>query len=243
MGFFRSVMGLFRGSAGKDGEKAAAGLLKEQATPVETQPAEPQPVQVQPAEAQPAEVQPAEAQPAEVQPAEAQPAEVQPVEAEVQPVEVQPAEAQPVAAQPEVARRQVKREARPDPNKPGWGLTIGREISKTRGDSAGQELERVRSLGRVIPSRLPPAGPTRGPNVPAFWLHNATKLELSPTAVRVRAAHERCAYVVACAALGTRPVPGLRHVFEVATQGDHQFPANPAPETVLRALMARVMAA
>jgi hypothetical protein len=32
-------------------------------------------------------------------------------------------------------------------------------------------------------------------------------------------------------------------VFEVDTLGDHPFPANPAPETVLRALIARVLAA
>jgi hypothetical protein len=55
-------MGLFRGRAGKDREKAAAELLKEQATTVK--------------------------------------------------------------AQPVVAPREVKREARPDPNKPGWGRAI-----------------------------------------------------------------------------------------------------------------------
>ena len=30
-----------------------------------------------------------------------------------------------VKAQPEVAPREVKREARPDPDKPGWGRAIG----------------------------------------------------------------------------------------------------------------------
>jgi hypothetical protein len=30
-----------------------------------------------------------------------------------------------VKAQPAAAAREVKREARPDPNKPGWGQTIG----------------------------------------------------------------------------------------------------------------------
>jgi hypothetical protein len=62
MGLFRSARGLFRGTAGKDREKAAAELLKEQAGTVK--------------------------------------------------------------AQPEVARREVKREARPDPNKPGWGRAV-----------------------------------------------------------------------------------------------------------------------
>jgi hypothetical protein len=56
-------MRLFRGRAGKDGEKAAAGLLKDQARTVK--------------------------------------------------------------AQPVVAPREVKREARPDPDKPGWGRAIG----------------------------------------------------------------------------------------------------------------------
>lgn len=77
MGLFRSAMGLFRGRAGEEREKAAAGLLEEQAKTVK--------------------------------------------------------------AQPEVAPREVKREARPDPNKPGWGLTIGQEISRARGDRASQE--------------------------------------------------------------------------------------------------------
>jgi hypothetical protein len=62
MGLFRSALGLFRGRAGKDREKAAAELPEEQARTVK--------------------------------------------------------------AEPEVARREVKREARPDPNKPGWGRAI-----------------------------------------------------------------------------------------------------------------------
>jgi hypothetical protein len=55
-------MGLFRGRAGKDREKAAAELLNEQSSTVKAQPA--------------------------------------------------------------VAPREVRREARPDPNTPGWGQTI-----------------------------------------------------------------------------------------------------------------------
>ena len=62
MGLFRSAMGLFRGGAGKNREKAAAGLPTEQTRPVK--------------------------------------------------------------AQPQVAAREVKREARPDPDKPGWGRNI-----------------------------------------------------------------------------------------------------------------------
>lgn len=77
MSLFRSVAALFRGKVGKDGEKAAAGLLKEQARTVK--------------------------------------------------------------AQPEGAHREVNREARPDPNKPGWGLTICQEISEARGGRASQE--------------------------------------------------------------------------------------------------------
>jgi hypothetical protein len=62
MGLFRSVMGLFRGGAGKDREKAAAELLNEQSSTVK--------------------------------------------------------------AQPVVAPREVRREARPDPNTPGWGQAV-----------------------------------------------------------------------------------------------------------------------
>ena len=38
--------------------------------------------------------------------------------------EPQQAEAMTVEAQPVAARREVKREARPNPNKPGWGSTL-----------------------------------------------------------------------------------------------------------------------
>ena len=47
--------------------------------------------------------------------------------------ELPTAQAEVVKAQPVVADREVKRETRPDPNKPGWGLTIGQEIGKARG--------------------------------------------------------------------------------------------------------------
>jgi hypothetical protein len=44
-----------------------------------------------------------------------------------------------VTAQQEVARRQVTAEARPNPDQPGWGRTIGHEIGKAREDRTGQE--------------------------------------------------------------------------------------------------------
>ena len=62
MGLFRSIMGLFRGRAGKDRETAAAGLPDEQTRTVK--------------------------------------------------------------AQPGTGPREVKREARPNPDEPGWGRTI-----------------------------------------------------------------------------------------------------------------------
>jgi hypothetical protein len=62
MGLFRSAKGLFRGGAGKDRDKPAAGLPDEQTRTVKVQ--------------------------------------------------------------PEVGPREVKREARPDPDKPGWGRSI-----------------------------------------------------------------------------------------------------------------------
>jgi hypothetical protein len=42
-----------------------------------------------------------------------------------------------VKAQPGVAPREVKREARPNPDKPGWGRNV--EIGKAREDRASQE--------------------------------------------------------------------------------------------------------
>ena len=62
MGLFRGAMDLFRGRAGKNREKAAAGLPDGQTRTVK--------------------------------------------------------------AQPGVAPREVKREARPDPDQPGWGRTV-----------------------------------------------------------------------------------------------------------------------
>jgi hypothetical protein len=44
-----------------------------------------------------------------------------------------------VKAQPEVARREAMHEARPNPDKPGWGRTIGQEIGKAPEDRASQE--------------------------------------------------------------------------------------------------------
>jgi hypothetical protein len=87
-------MGFFRGRAGEDREKAAAELVTEQARAVKAQPV---------------------------------------VAGREQPViarREQPVVAgreQPVVArreQPVVVGREVKREARPDPNKPGWGRAI-----------------------------------------------------------------------------------------------------------------------
>lgn len=42
-------------------------------------------------------------------------------------------------AQFEVARRQVTAEARPNPDRPGWGRAIGQEIGKAREDLPTQE--------------------------------------------------------------------------------------------------------
>jgi hypothetical protein len=41
------------------------------------------------------------------------------------PAELVKEQARTVNAQPAVTRREVKREARPDPDKPGWGRAIG----------------------------------------------------------------------------------------------------------------------
>jgi len=44
-----------------------------------------------------------------------------------------------VKAPAEVARGEVKFEARPNPDSPGWGRTIGQEIGKAREDRPSQE--------------------------------------------------------------------------------------------------------
>ena len=48
-------------------------------------------------------------------------------------------QARTVTAQAEVARREVKLEARPNPDSPGWGRTVGQEIGKAHEDRASQE--------------------------------------------------------------------------------------------------------
>jgi hypothetical protein len=44
-----------------------------------------------------------------------------------------------VEAQPRAAHREAKYEARPDPDKPGWGRIVGQEMGRAREDRAGQE--------------------------------------------------------------------------------------------------------
>ncbi len=44
-----------------------------------------------------------------------------------------------VEAQAEVVRREVSAEARPNPDQPGWGRTIGQQIGKARENRASQE--------------------------------------------------------------------------------------------------------
>ena len=44
-----------------------------------------------------------------------------------------------VTAPAEVAPREVTAEARPNPDQPGWGRTIGQQIGKARGDRASQD--------------------------------------------------------------------------------------------------------
>jgi hypothetical protein len=41
--------------------------------------------------------------------------------------------------QPEAAPREAAGEARPDPDRPGWGEAIGQQIGKTREERASQE--------------------------------------------------------------------------------------------------------
>jgi len=48
-------------------------------------------------------------------------------------------QARTVEAPAEVVRGEVKFEARPNPDNPGWGRTVGQEIGKAREDRASQE--------------------------------------------------------------------------------------------------------
>ena len=47
-------------------------------------------------------------------------------------------QARTVQAQPDDARREVTAEARPNPDQPGWGQTIGQEIGRARQDRTNQ---------------------------------------------------------------------------------------------------------
>jgi len=48
-------------------------------------------------------------------------------------------QARTVKAPTEVARGEVKFEARPNPDNPGWGRAVGQEMGKAREDRASQE--------------------------------------------------------------------------------------------------------
>jgi hypothetical protein len=48
-------------------------------------------------------------------------------------------QARTVKAPAEVARGEVKFEARPNPDNPGWGRAVGQEMGKAREDRASQE--------------------------------------------------------------------------------------------------------
>jgi len=60
----------------------------------------------------------------------------EPLEEAAEPLEEQ---ARTVEAPTEVVRGEVKFEARPNPDNPGWGRTVGQEIGKAREDRASQE--------------------------------------------------------------------------------------------------------
>jgi hypothetical protein len=132
MGLFRSVTDLFRSRAGKSREKAAAELPDEQTQAAAELPEE----QTQAAAELPEEQTQAAAQVPEEQ---TQAAAQVPEEQTQAAAELPDEETQAVKAQPEVAPREVKYEARPDPDKPGWGLAFGQEIRKAREGRGGQE--------------------------------------------------------------------------------------------------------
>jgi hypothetical protein len=120
-------MGLFRRRAKKSREQAA--VLTEQTNTAEVQP------EVAPREVI-TEVQP------EVAPREVI-TEVQPEVAAREEIAEEPAEVAPreviAEEQAEVARREVAAEARPNPDSPGWGQTLGQELGRARANRVSQE--------------------------------------------------------------------------------------------------------
>jgi hypothetical protein len=49
-----------------------------------------------------------------------------------------PEERTSVTVQAAVAHRETTAESRPDPDRPGWGRTLGQQIGQARGDRASQ---------------------------------------------------------------------------------------------------------
>jgi hypothetical protein len=133
MGFFRSAIGLFRGGARKHRDEGAAEFLKEQAGMATAQPAVAD--QGMKREEGAAGLLDQQAATVTAQPAVAD----QGMKREEGAAGLLDQQAATVTAQPAVAGRAVKREARPNPNKPGWGLSIGQEVGKARDDGASRE--------------------------------------------------------------------------------------------------------
>src|SRR5262249_37139168 len=75
-------------------------------------------------------------------------------------------QARTVEAPAEVVRGEVKFEARPNPDNPGWGRTVGQEIGKAREDRASPEGERAwpprpGTCSPISAARSPPGQPAR----------------------------------------------------------------------------------
>jgi hypothetical protein len=110
-------MGLFRRRSGKNRGKAAAELLMEQTRTAQAQ--------AEQARAEQARAEQAQAEQARAEQARAEQARAEQARAE--------------QAQAEVARREVSAEVRPNPDRPGWGRTIGQEIGRARESRPTQE--------------------------------------------------------------------------------------------------------
>jgi hypothetical protein len=115
-------MGLFRGRAKKNRDKATAEFLKEHTGTVNAGP-----------ESARRELK------REARPNPDEPGWGQTMGLDITRLSRDRASQETVTAQPEVARREVKREARPNPDQPGWGRTMGLDITRLRRDRAGQE--------------------------------------------------------------------------------------------------------
>jgi hypothetical protein len=137
MGLFRSVTDLFRGKTGKNREKPAAELSTEQTATAELSTEQTATAELSTEQTATAELPTEQTATAELPTEQTATAEL-PTE-QTGTAELPTEQTETVQEQPKAASRKPKYEARPDPDKAGWGLALGQDIFKVREDRASQE--------------------------------------------------------------------------------------------------------